>query len=194
LRVADGPQPKLTRLTRRPAVWAALCLIAGILVHSIAADSPRLWLTFAAIGAASALVSMRWTAASTIALASSIIFTGIAIAQLEHYHFPASDISAYITADSHLAEIELIIDDPPRVLTQTSPAGRPLPPRQVGRGIVQRIKTKTGWQSACGDVQLQINPPLSELAYGQRITALGMLSQPAPATNPGDFVAHLLLL
>lgn len=185
--MSDAPQPKLTRLTRRPAVWAALCLIAGILVHAIAADSPKLWLALAAGSAALALCVIRWTAPSTIALASSLIFAGIAAAQLEHFHFPASDISAYTTSVSHLAEIELIIDDPPRVLNQTSPAGRPLPPRQVSRGVVQRIKTKTGWQNATGDLQLQINPPLPELVYGQRIIALGMLSQPAPATNPGQY-------
>ena len=192
--MAESRQQKLTRLTRRPAVWAALCLIAGILVHTLAADSPKIWLTLAAAGAIIAIALIRWVAPSTIALAFSLVCAGIAAAQLEHYHFPANDISAYTTSASHLAEIELVIDDPPRVLNQTSPAGRPLPPRQVSRGIVQRIKTKTGWENSTGDVQLQINPPLPELAYGQRITALGLLSQPAPASNPGEFVAHLLRL
>jgi hypothetical protein len=188
---APVAQTKLGVFTRRPAGWAAILLILGIAAHPILSDSPRVWLAICAVGATAGIVSLRVAIISTVLLSLSVLSLGAAVAQLEHYHFPAGDITAYTTETARLAEVELIIDQPPRVLTQMSPAGRPLPPRQVTSGIVQRIKTTDGWRQSSGDILIQINPPMTELAYGQRITALGMLSQPIRADNPGGFVAHL---
>jgi competence protein ComEC len=161
--------------------------MAGIFAHRFAPDLPKLWLGLAASGALLAIVFRKWAAPCTIALVLSIALLGIAAAQLEHFHFPADDISAYTSESPRLAEIELVIDAPPRVLNQPSPAGRPLPPRQVSSGIIHRIKTQSGWRNCSGIIQLQINPPLPELSFGQRIIALGLLSQPAPASTPGQF-------
>ena len=141
----------------------------------------------AAVGGVAAIALIRIGAVSTGALSLSLGLLGVAVAQLEEYHFSAGEITAYTTDTARLAEVELVIDQPPRVLTQNSPAGRALPPRQVTGGIVRRVKTNDGWRDSSGSILVQINPPLAELAYGQRIVALGMLSQPARADNPGQF-------
>lgn len=183
----QNSQYQLRHWTRRPAAGAAILLIGGILLHRLIPDIPAIWLTVCGATVAVAMACLRWRTISTAALSLALITLGAAVAQLEDYHFPAGDISAYTAEVSRLAEIELTIDQPPRVLYQTSPAGRALPPRQIASGTVRRIRTKDGWRDSSGHIQLQINPPLPTLEYGQRIAALGMLSSPAPATNPGQF-------
>jgi competence protein ComEC len=172
---------------RRPAIGAAACLITGILLHSTLPHRPELWLTVAASGAGAALLAYRWGAIATPLLALAIAFLGLSVAQQEHFRFPADHIVTYTTDTPRLAEIELTLDQPPRVLTQSSPGGRPLPPRQVAAGRVNRVKTWNGWVNASGEMLLQLTPPRDDLAYGQRVVALGTLSRPAPAMNPGEF-------
>jgi competence protein ComEC len=56
---------------------------------------------------------------------------------------------------------------------------------------VLRVLTTDGWKSASGTALLHIdNPHLHAerpLAVGQRVVAFGMLQQPNPAMNPGEF-------
>lgn len=174
-------------LARRPAVGAAACLIAGIVLHFTMPDRPVLWLTLAAVLAAGALAARRFGGLATPLLALAVVFLGLGVAQREHFHFAADHIVTYTTDTPRLAEVELTLDQPPRTLTQTSPAGRPLPPRQVTAGRVNRVKTWEGWREASGEILLQLTPPRKDLAFGQRIVALGTLSRLAPAMNPGEF-------
>ena len=181
-------QTKLGRFARRPAVGAAVALIVGIALHSTIPDRPELWLALAAGLAIAAVCVGRWgRGVGNLLLALAVMGVGVSVGQLERFHFRPEHIVLYTTDAARLAEVELEIDQPPRILTQNSPAGRPLPPRQVSAGVVKRIKTLEGWREASGQILLQITPPKPELVYGQRIAVLGMLSQPAPAMNPGQF-------
>jgi len=184
-KIDDGQ--RLTGVARRPAVLAAVALILGIVVHTIVPDWPVGWLALAAGAALAALALVRVPVASAAALFCSILLLGVSAGQLEHFHFAEGDVVAYTTDDARLAEVELAIDQPPRVLTTDTPTGRPLPPRQVTGGVVRRVKTWDGWTPASGNILLQVSPPNAELAYGQTVRVLGMLARPAPASNPGQF-------
>jgi competence protein ComEC len=179
---------RLFGLTRRPALTAALLFILGILLHNAAPNSPRLWIGLAAVATVGAILVNRFTVFSSIAVALSLPLAGVAVAQLEHFHFRADQIAGYLRDEPVLAEVELVIDQPPRVLAPPAgAAGRRLPPRQVARGQVARVKTLDGWRDASGAVLLRVDEPLESLAYGQRVAVLGTLSRPAPAMNPGQF-------
>lgn len=175
------------RFARRPAVGAAVALMVGIALHSTVPDRPELWLALGAGFAVAAVGIGRRGGVANVLLAMAVIGMGASVGQLEHYHFQSDDIVLYTTDTARLAEVELEIDQPPRVLTQNSPAGRPLPARQVSGGVVKRVKTLDGWREASGNILLQISPPKPDLAYGQRAAVMGMLSQPTPAMNPGQF-------
>jgi competence protein ComEC len=183
------PTPSLTlnALSRRPFVPAAALLILGILFHAIAPSTPRLWLALAGAAAALALGMHRRGWISTSCLALAIALTGLAAAQLARFHFPHDHIAAIIGDTPQLAQIELILTQPPRTLSTPSSGGRPLPPRQVTSGEVTRVRTWDGWQPASGALLLSIDQPNASLAYGQRVVAIGTLSRPPPAMNPGQF-------
>jgi competence protein ComEC len=179
----------LSGLARRPAVSAAAALIVGIALHRVTPDLPRAFLALSTAAALTALALLHLASRlSTAALITALASLGLAVAQLEQFRFPADHVIAWTTDTPHLAEVELVIDQPPRILTgDPTPGSRPLPPRQVTSGTVTRIKTWDGWQPATGEILLQVNPPLPDLAYGQRVTAFGLLARPAPAMNPGQF-------
>jgi competence protein ComEC len=179
----------LSWLARRPAFTAAAALIAGITLHPAAPDWPRLWLALSATTAITALLLLRLAPRpSTAALITALAALGLAVAQLEKFRFPADHVLAWTTDTPRLAELELTLDQPPRILTgDPTPGSRPLPPRQVTSGTVTRIKTWDGWRPATGEILLQLIPPNPDLAYGQRVSALGLLARPAPAMNPGQF-------
>ncbi len=185
-----GPPPSkpLHLLTRRPALSAAVMLIAGILLHPILPQLPILWLILSAAAIAAALLTLRWSITSTLSLAFSILLLGTALAQTERFHFPANHIALFTTDTPCLAEIELEISQPPRILAPPfAPGARALSPRQITTGQVIRIKTAAGWQPATGQFNLHIGSPDLRLAHGQRIAALGQLSRPAHPMNPGEF-------
>ncbi|MEZ0268368.1 MAG: ComEC/Rec2 family competence protein [Phycisphaerae bacterium] len=180
--------PSLSPLARRPLLSAGLCLIAGILLHPILPPAPVAWLTISAICLPIALLLARIPAVSTAALALAILSLGVAAAHLQRFHFPADHIATFTADDPKLAEIELRIDQPPRTLAGTpGPFARYAPDRQITAGVVTRIRTAAGWQSASGRVLLHLGQVDSRLAYDQTITALGRLSRPAPPANPGEF-------
>src|SRR5258706_15733393 len=107
---------KLLGFARRPAIGAAVALIAGIVLHKTVPDWPNAWLALSAAGAVAVVGLWRFGAIATVALAIALGLLGISVGQLEHYHFPANDIIAYTTDASRLAEVELGSDQPPRLL------------------------------------------------------------------------------
>src|SRR5260221_11041969 len=112
---------------------------------------------------------------------------GKRVRQMGDYPYPTKDTIAYPTETAGRAEVKMKIKQPPRLITQDSPGGRPLPPRQVTAGVVKRVKTIDGWRETSGNILLQVSPPNADLAFGQRVAVLGMLARPAPAMNPGGF-------
>ena len=174
-------------LMRRPAVPAAGVFIGGILLHASLPACAIIYIASGLIAAILAARTFRRSRLSASLLAISIFFAGIAVAQLEAFYFPLDDISGYATDEPRLANIELQIDQPLRILTNAFTPGRKMPPRQVTTASVTQVLTKFGWTPAAGQILVQIDPPLDQLALGQRIRVLGMLQRPGPAMNPGQF-------
>lgn len=112
---------------------------------------------------------------------------GLLAGQLAAYHYAPDHVGLYASDDSRLAQFELALDDPPRVITNPFDQRRASPPKQVALARAVRIRTTAGWRDCCGDLLLQISDPNPDLAAGQLVRATGMLQRPAPAMNPGQF-------
>lgn len=175
---------QLGPLARRPLLCAALLLIAGILAHRVLPDAAATWIALATLGAVIALFRIRFVA--TLALGVAIFLAGVAAAQLEHFHFAPDHIATFTTDQPRLAEVELTLTQPPRLLTRQGHAWE-TSPRQVTQAKVLRVKTWNGWEEASGTVALTIDQPVADLAFGQTVRVLGMLARPTPAMNPGQF-------
>jgi len=167
---------------------AVLLIIAGI---CLAFDLPvRPWalLSITAIAAMAAFLLRDRTLIASPLIAIALITFGSAIGQAGFYRYPGNDISAFSSAQPRLTQLELRIDDPPRLVSSAA-GGHPLPPKQIMVASVRRILTTHGWISAEGNILVQVSHPHPFLAAGQRVRVLGMLGRPAHATNPGEFDA-----
>jgi competence protein ComEC len=173
-------------MARHPAVAPTVALIAGISVHSFLPHIPLLWITLALACVAASIIWRISQRVVVYALCGGMTFAGVAVAQIEGFQYPSNDVSAYAADQARLAQLELSIDEPPRLLTyQFTP--RPLPPKQVLTARVLRVRTWTGWEVVTGGILVQISEPNPRLAQGQVVRVLGMLERPAPAMNPGQF-------
>ena len=176
-----------SELRRRPAVAAAVLFMLGIFAHRALPAWPIAWLV--AIGAC---VGMVWVARrnETVilpALVAAVFLAGLVAAQIEAFYYPRDHISAFAGDEPRLANLQMQIIQPPRVLTGAFASHRPLPPKQVTTARVTKVRTWRGWEDACGDVLVQIAQPNPRLALGQTVRVLGMLERPGPAMNPGQF-------
>ncbi|CAN5681480.1 DNA internalization-related competence protein ComEC/Rec2 [soil metagenome] len=172
-------------ISRRPALLAATLFILGIFSHRALPAWPILWL----IGIASLVTIGIWrrrNAASSIAIALAVLLCGALAAQLEAFYYPRDQIGLFATDTRRLAQLELFINNEPRVLADSF-SDRPMPPKQVVTGSVRRVLTHAGWVDGSGELLVQISQPHPRLAIGQTVRVLGMLERPAPAMNPGQF-------
>ncbi len=184
---SDKVRPGVSPSARRPAVLAAALFMIGIAIHDALPHRPVLLITMiSALLIAAGFTLRRATVCSTL-IALAVLVAGVAAAQDAAFFYPRDHISAFAGDAPRLAEVEMELIQPPRVITTPPGAQRPLPPKQVTTGRVLRVKTWDGWSPASGDVLVQILQPHPRLAVGQTIRALGMLQRPAPAMNPGQF-------
>jgi competence protein ComEC len=177
----------MSSLARRPAVLAAALFMLGIGVHTYVPHRPVVWTVALAM---LLLLAWRASARTTLSIGSlalAMIIAGIAAAHVEGFFYPRDHVSAFATDEPRLAQLEMDLIQPPRIITTPPGAQRPLPPKQVTTGRVRSIKTKHGWEAASGDVLVQIHQPHPRLSVGQTVRILGMLQRPAPAMNPGQF-------
>src|SRR5688572_16706333 len=183
----DKPRATPSFSARRPALLAAALFMVGIAVHSFLPHRPVIWIALIA-----ALLLGAWWALGRPHLSSSLLalatlIGGVAAAQLSAFSYPRDHVSAFAGDEPRLAMVEMMLVQPPRIITTPPGARRPLPPKQVTTGRMLRVKTWRGWEDASGDVLVQITQPHPRLTVGQTIRALGMLQRPAPAMNPGQF-------
>ncbi|MGH7175853.1 MAG: DNA internalization-related competence protein ComEC/Rec2, partial [Tepidisphaeraceae bacterium] len=179
-------RPFAQLFARRPAVPLAALFVLGAFSYRAVPPGPLI----CALCIASALVvAIIWRdrpVVCTLGLASAMFASGLTIAQLEAFYYPRNNISQFATEQPRLAELEIDIDNEPRVLFDPfSP--RPMPPKQIVTASVKRVRTWSGWEDSCGRILVQIAQPNPRLAISQRVRVLGMLERPAPAMNPGQF-------
>lgn len=171
---------------RRPALLLVICFIVGIALHARLPHYPQTWLATIVVLGICAAVFFHLPRLSGSLLMLALICSGVAIAQIEAFYYPANHISAYATDDPRLAWLELHIDHEPRVLSDPFSA-HPLPPKQVVTASVTRVKTWQGWVDCSGEMLVQIAQPHPRLAINQIVRVIGTLERPAPAMNPGQF-------
>jgi competence protein ComEC len=112
---------------------------------------------------------------------------GVSAAQIERFQFPVDSIWGYTTDDERLAELEVAIDQPPRLVLPSAAELRLLPPKQTTIAEVRAVKTTDGWKKASGRIALTVEQPNVEMRAGQIVRATGMLDRPAGPMNPGEF-------
>jgi competence protein ComEC len=184
----SGPERRAQfRIGRRPALPAAVLFMAGIAAHRALPPAPLVYLFAIAVTLAVGWRLFRRPVWCSTLLALATALSGLTAAQLFAFYYPADHVCAFATEDPRLAQVELYIDNPPRVLTNPFDRRRALPPKQVTTARVTRVRTWSGWVDATGDVLVQIAQPHPRLATGQTVRAIGQLQRPAPAMNPGQF-------
>lgn len=189
---SDNPPPTPRRwlanhLTLRPGVAVSAAMMLGIAVHAFLPHHPAFWLLATLAAASAAWLWMPLAGRSTVALLLATAFAGVALAQVESFRFRRDHVAHFARADQRVAQLELYINRPPRVIGDPFSVGRALPPKQVCVARVTGVKTWAGWQPATGDVLVQIDQPHPRLAAHQTVRVLGMLQRPSPAMNPGQF-------
>jgi|GEM_PF-702084 len=173
-------------VTRRPAVLAALVLIAGILAHPILPPHPLLWAILIAVLVFISILIIRATAICCLCIFAAVFFIGVALAQLQDSFLPRNHIGLFTGSSERLAELELRITDPPQISGGMAEM-RMLPPKQIAMAEVRAVKSAGGWEPAVGKIHITIEPPDDRLHAGQVIRALGFLSRPEAPSNPGQF-------
>ncbi len=174
---------------RCPALWAAICFVAGVLLHGLKPRWPGL---FVGIGAGLAILTLvippRQDFLSNVVLSLSILAAGLAAGQLSAFCYSRDDIGIYAAEEPRLAELELRLSEPPRVIVTPVQSGRrPVPDRQIVRCAALRVRCADRWHEANGNVAVSISHVHPKLVAGQHVRVYGMLEQPAPAMNPGEF-------
>lgn len=184
---STSPRADTGVLARRPAVPFAVLFMLGIGLYRVFPHRIELWLVMGALLIIGAAVLFHNATVCSSCLGSAILLSGVAAAQIQAYQYPADHVSAFATETRRLAQLELYLDEPPRLLTGIFGSFRALPPKQALTASVTRVLTWNGWVDARGEVLVQIAQPHPRLAPGQRVRVLGMLERPAPSMNPGQF-------
>ena len=176
------------RLSRRPALAAVVPLIAGIALHKAIPLPPGALVAItAAVVLAAYFLHRRSAVASTAGLGLAVLLVGVLLARIEAYQYAADEIGLFAGDERRLAQLELQIDNEPRIVTPPAAAGHPIPAKQTTLASAVRVLTGDGWQPASGSILVQIAEPNPQLAQGQRVRVIGMFERPAPAMNPGQF-------
>jgi competence protein ComEC len=175
------------RFRTRPALSLTLLLAAGISIHPLLPHNAAALLAMTGVIAALAAVTLQRRIIGSAFLTVSIVLCGAALAQREHFQYPATQIGLFAGDEPRLADVQLRLLDEPQIIASSFGQVRPLPPKQVVWAEVLKIKTWNGWTDASGQTVLQIDQPHPRLAAGQIVRVFGMLQRPPAAMNPGQF-------
>lgn len=174
-------------LREHPAIVVTLLVAAGIALGDVVPARPGLWLCGAAGLLTIAALIGRRPAIATGLIAGGILLTGLAAAQIDRFAYPANSIANYTTEADRFAEVEVAIEQSPRLVVPGTGELRALPPKQVMEARVRAIRTRAGWSATSGEILLTLEEPNPRLGAGQVVRATGMLERPATPTNPGEF-------
>jgi competence protein ComEC len=173
-------------LQARPAVIFGLLLAIGIGFSALFPCKPWIWLLCAAVFLIPAN-RVRWSVVSAVFLGFATFCIGLSAAQVEQFRFSSETISNYTTDSDEFAQLELAIDQPPRLLAPSPKDLRDLTPKQTVIATLRGINTKDGWKSVGGRIFLTIEQPNPRLGAGQIVRVTGLLQRPPGPMNPGEF-------
>lgn len=184
--VAVQVSPRKTAVARRPAVWVAICLMLGIAFHRWLPTAPAAYLLAGLAVLLAAAVTLRRGLLSSACLLCGFIACGIALAQVESFYYAADDVGLFTSPSSMLAELELVVQQSPK----TSPALPRAGPRALHQRLdcgVRAVRTHQGWRACSGELAVWLDQAHPAMQVGSRFRAIGELSRPRPAMNPGEF-------
>src|SRR5450432_2909280 len=115
-------------LQQTPALAIALSLAAGIALGSNVPVIPCAWLGLAGLLFILAVICQRQRLFANASMAGAIVVVGLTAAQIERFEFPSNSIAQYTTKGDRFAELELRIDQSPRLLLPSPGELRALPP------------------------------------------------------------------
>jgi competence protein ComEC len=176
----------LKSLQKRPAVPIVLFLGVGISLQDIAPAAPWWWLGISFLSLIAAIAFLKREILSGIAIAIAIVGIGLTAAQVRQFQYPANHIWAYTDDGQRFAQIDVALDETPRLISPLSEQ-RSIPPKQVALAEVRQIRAVDGWQSATGQISLSLGDLNPQLQAGQIVRITGMLERPMPPDNPGQF-------
>ena len=181
------PTRRLTQFfERRPAVIFTILLGLGIAFTKILPIEPWIWLGGGAALLVLAII-VRWGFLRVVSLGCVTVLIGLSAGQIERYQFSSDTIANYTTDQERFAQLELSIDQTPRLVRPSPGELRSLPPKQTDVATVRGIKTIDGWKPADGKIALTIEQPNLQMRAGQIVRVTGMLQRPAGPMNPGEF-------
>jgi len=171
---------------RRPAVLFTFLIALGIGFSNTLPTKAGIWLG-AAAGLLVAAIFVRWAIPRAALLVCMTFLVGVSAAQIAKFQFPADSIWGYTSDGERFAELELAIDQPPRLVMPSPAELRLLPPKQTTVAEARAVKTTQGWKEASGRIALTVEQPNVEMRAGQIVRVTGMLQRPAGPMNPGEF-------
>ena len=169
------PNVRLDRIgAYRPALPAAVLLVVGIAGHRLLPVVPLLWLIVLLLLIVGAAIFSKKAILCSTLIAPAIMLCGITSAQLAASFFPGNHISAFASDEPRLAWVEARIEETPRII-ESPPRGRVVPDKQFFQVSVLKVLTRKGWESAAGEMPIQVSPPRADLAAGQVLRMLGRI-------------------
>lgn len=178
----------LIGLSARPMIGVALALLAGILV-----GYQTMIPVWVGLGIVSLSLIVAWRKSPKNPLLTTVLILfgwaglGICLIDLGFNRYPVQQIAHFTTETRRLAQLELKLIYPPRIYAPTFGQAHPMPAKQVMIAQTTGVLTWKGWETACGEILVQLAEPHPRLRVGQTIRAWGMIDRPAPAMNPGQF-------
>ncbi len=174
-----SPPSRLSTIARRPAPPAAGCFIVGIVVHAVPPGAAAAVARVAGRKRRGGppLVAAKLPAALGLAVAGAAARSSRATSTRG-----ATSACSPPTAAPRAARAR--VDDPPRVLTNRFETDRPLPPKQVTRATVTRVRTPVGSRRA-GPSSCRSPSPTRSSRPGRRSACWACSSVPRAGDEPG---------
>ncbi|UCC97599.1 MAG: DNA internalization-related competence protein ComEC/Rec2 [Phycisphaerales bacterium] len=183
-------------ITTCPLVFAAVGLIAGILVQSVFDAPVAIWLILLGLSAAGGVIffAARPSSAANRRVTAYLAlgcFACLGSIRLMDYSRPEpDDIRNHVADERKLATIRgLIVTDPyvSRYPDWKFARFKPTDPSTSFYMKVCEVKAIHGWVQTAGTVRVQVGEPTSDLKAGDAIRAYCWLDRFEPPTNPGQF-------
>ena len=181
------PRSVTAALRARPAAAFAICLVPGIALRDLLPCRPWLWMICLFAFLVLSAILHRRTRFADLALALAIALVGLLAAQIAYFQYPANHVWIFTSQADRFAQLDMKIDDPPRLIPPAPDDPRLLGPKQTVRTNVVAIQTRQGRRPAVGAVSLFLEEFNPRLAPGQIVRATGILERPSGAMNPGEF-------
>lgn len=189
----DFRDPLTLTPPRRPLVWAATALAAGIVFDNFLEIELSTWLAFLLVGVAVSFVTTVRQFSFRFASASVLLLI-LAIGGTRHHFFSQvrgeRNIRRYAEPESKSARIVGVISSSIEIVE--SERGPRIPPWMevdTSRFTLrcEHLENGPDWTAVSGHLRVNVNGHLVHTQVGDRIELLGDIAVSGPVKNPGGF-------